>query len=341
MVLSFGRATEDKVKRTQYITMVNSRIEGTVHRTDERDTTTNPHRYIYKRNAYYCVVDKSGWIHWYGISGTSSLIKRYKMVSTEERTNVFAFLSNTKGIKDTTNIQNSAVDSAIDSNTTQNSVQVLAFTHSGVYIDRGDKIVYYNTEGIAEYTIDRMLDVVHDMKTTLCSRYLIVQYEKGDITVYDIQKRKYIYKNKYMQGTMHIFGHIFAYTTLIVLAHKSVLLYTLSTGDIQTELTFPDIVVSVTMDILHRRIVVGTETGCIYNVRIDGEESEYTKAKIADSASAIRHLSMSLCGTVLYAVSDSTMYIVSTKDGSVLQRVPARGDTFLFTHVTSSNLHLQ
>lgn len=342
-VISAGYGTGDSLRKSQYITVIKCRLQGKENRVGKLL------RCFRNRNAYYCTVLENGNIQWFGVSGSSSFISEYKLEVEETYTNIFAFLGDGKSRKrknkegdshkDSENVPLPGSQSFSPSFSFCPSSSCIVFAADGVFIECGDKVVFYNAEGSRVYDIDLETGKLRSIFITLCAGYLLFHYENGMALLHNIRDRKSVYRKKLPTGHIEVHGELLEYSLFVLHRGKSVLICRLKSGEILLEVSFPAEICSATLDMLQKRVVVGTAEGSIYQTRLDGEESEFSQIKTGNSPICAVHFST--CGTLLYGMSKQFLFVIGVRDGQVLRTLPAEGEEFFFTKVTSTNLHLQ
>ncbi|KAI5187751.1 hypothetical protein NEHOM01_2342 [Nematocida homosporus] len=215
----------------------------------------------------------------------------------------------------------------------------VVFGREEVFIAGGGWIRRYNRSGDKIGEIESGLGEISWLYLSLCGCYLLIKYQKGSLHLYDLKRLVYIYQKKHMNGLTSIFGDVMKDMTFITILGKSLWLGRIWTLEVLLELTYPEDLLVATMDLLQRRIVVGTHTGKIYQTRLDGEPSEFIESQI--SKDPISTLFFAPCGTILYAISGGSLLSISMKDGKVLRTIMTGKRRFRFSRMTSSYLHLE
>ncbi|KAI5189291.1 hypothetical protein NECID01_0486 [Nematocida sp. AWRm77] len=318
--VSFGYAAEDKLKRNQYLSIIKCRLDG------KEEGLGDVQRYFAEGHAYYCVLDDLGRVSWFAVSGTSSFLAQYKVSVSEEETNIFEFLRAQK------HPPRDAECSNVSSRTK------LCFVSKGVYIEAAGEIRLYTPEGKCVSRLPTGLDKVAHISTSVCETYLVVQYESGSVCVHTAEDSALLYQKTLLKGTLSLCGDVFEYAIFLCCSGKSVQLVRACTGQVLLEVSFPEELLSASLDTLQRRLIVGSASGTVYHTRLDGEPPEFMHSKV--SSSPITMVYFSLCGSMFYVQTGGFLLAISVRDGKVIRSTASEGKHF-FTRTTNSNLHLQ
>lgn len=354
-VICIGNATNgDSVKRTRYITQINCRVPGKTF------IISKIIRFIHRNCSYYGAITDDGFISWFGVSGSGSLIKRYPLIVTPGYTNIFCFLKEEyvrvriNPLNEENSIYSKQDTSASTSITLASTSITLASTPSTppntpsacvcvfnghAFIEHSERVYMYDISGVPITSIETGIEKIESMDSSSCGQYLLIFGGKGTVNVFDIHKKKSLYKKKYSPGGFYFFGDIFRYSRYLIVCKSSVFIVRAYDGNILLELTYSEDISCSVLDVLQTRIISGSHSGKIYQTRIDGEKECFSESKISDNR--ISSLFFSLCGTLIHAVSGDTLFSVSLRDGKVVQRMSLCSDKHIFTYSTSSNLHLQ
>ncbi|OAG29576.1 hypothetical protein NEDG_00709 [Nematocida displodere] len=324
---------EESIKRNQYTTLITCKYPS------KESTLGRTFRYIYKSNAYYGVVNDEGRVAWFGVSGSASFLKEYPVRVTPTRTNLFSFIHHPENPENPANPEDTTGENPGGESLSVQASSWIVFSDDQVFIDCSSGIFVYGRDGSVCDSIDNGIDRVKNMYISYCNTYLIVNYERGTLLVYNIRTKSVHFQKKGLPGSMRVFGDVFSYSVFLRY-RKSVLAFgRVRDGEVLLELTFPEDITAASIDILQKKIVVGGSSGKIYLSRIDGEAAAFTESKIANAA--IEELAHSVCGSILYVLSLGTLSIVTLRDGKVARTVPTEGKSFTMAQVTSSNLHLK
>lgn len=344
-VVSIGaHIGEDSLKRNPYITLINCKIPGSVSAVGKIIQCKN------NLLSYYGVITDRSTIAWFGVSGTGSFLKEIQIVCNAKHTNIASLfypvaIEGERDDREEQQEENAAQGTAAETAEKSNEYPVdhttnIVITRSEILIEGIGEVLVYSITGVYMYAIKAEIAKVEYMACTQCQNYLVINHENGVMILFDLRKKQQIYTRKTKPGRLSIFGNILQYARYILIQDKTVTLGRLADGEVLIELTFPEVVSCAAMDILQRRLITGTETGKVFQTRLDGEVPEFTESQILNNA-RIEGLAFSVCGTILHAIGKGTLASIAVRDGKILKTILSNSPQFIFTRITSSNIHLQ
>ncbi|KAI5150319.1 hypothetical protein NEAUS05_2124 [Nematocida ausubeli] len=327
-VISFDYSNSDTLKRNQFLTVINCKLPG------NQEDLSNIFRATNNNHFYYGAVTDRNTVIWFNVFSSASFLKEYTLSVTDKATNIAQIVNN----------PNDKIIRPIETEETEGSYPLtskskIIFTKKYIIIDTSSKIIIYDANGTYHSDIDMGLDSTSSMYAFLCSKYLFLHLEKGMICLYDINEKVFVYRKRHPIGTSSVFGNVFSYLRYFTISKNTLTLGRVRDGSILLELTYPEELTTAATDILHKKIAVGSVSGCVYFTRLDGIPCEFSSVKVSDAK--IQQCFFSNSGRHIFALVEGQIKVIDTKDGKVVKAILNESSQHMFTYTSSSNLHFQ